>query len=288
VIDPRAIVPGVVVERVFCGDVSLEVARVGEGAPIVLLHGFPEAWISWRHQMRAFAEANRMAVAPNLRGYGGSDKPRGVRNYRASVLAQDIVGLARAFGWDRIDLVGHDWGGAIAFEVAMRHPEIVRKLAVCNAPHPRIMRRRMFFDPDQTRRSWYFFAFQLPLIPERVVRRPDFVERVMKGSAVHPERFDDLSLQAIREVVQSPGTPEAALAYYRASMRFPRMPRAMVRATTLVIWGERDFALGPQLLDGIEKYVYHALIHRIPDAGHFVQQDAPEAVSEALVSFFSA
>jgi pimeloyl-ACP methyl ester carboxylesterase len=288
VIDLDALVPSVAVERIPCGDVSLEVARVGEGPPIVFLHGFPEAWISWRHQMRAFAARGRMALAPNLRGYGGSDKPQGIRSYRVSELAKDIVGLVRALDLESIDLVGHDWGGAIAFEVAMRHPEIIRKLAICNCPHPRIMRRHLVSDFDQARRSWYFFAFQIPFLGERAIMKPDFIPRALRGSSVHKERFDDASLEAIREVVQSPGTPRAALAYYRASMRFPTLTRVVVRPTTLIVWGEKDVALGPQLLEGIERYVQHTLIHRIADAGHFVQQDAPDDVTNALLSFFSS
>lgn len=286
--DHQTIVPGVRIERTNCGDVSLEVARLGKGDPIVFLHGFPEAWISWRHQMRAFADLGRMAVAPNMRGYGNSDKPAGIRAYRVKELAKDIVGLVRALGVERVDLVGHDWGGAVAWEVAMRHPEIIRKLAILNCPHPRIMRKHILFDRDQARRSWYFFVFQLPIIPERAISKPDFIAKVLKRDAVHPERFDDASLEAIREVVQSPGTPRAALAYYRASMRFLSMTNTIVKPTTLVVWGERDSALGTQLLEGLERYVYHTLIHRIPDAGHFVQQDAPEAVTEALTSFFSS
>lgn len=279
-------VEGVRVERIACGEVSLETAIAGSGKPIVFLHGFPEAWISWRHQMAAFVKAGRTAIAPNLRGYGGSDKPTRTRDYVLPKLAGDIAGLARALGHDTIDLVGHDWGGCVAFEVAARYPDLVRKLAILNAPHVKIMRRALFANLAQLRRSWYILAMQVPGVPERAIMKPDFITRVLKGSAVHPERFDDASLAAIQAVVQSPGTPRAAASYYRAS-RFPHESRDVVRAQTLVIWGERDQALGEELLEGIEKHVRHTRIHRIPEAGHFVQQDAPEEVSKALLRFFS-
>jgi pimeloyl-ACP methyl ester carboxylesterase len=279
-------VPGVRVERVPCGEVSLEVAQAGAGKPIVFLHGFPEAWISWRHQMTAFAAAGRTAIAPNLRGYGNSDKPARTSDYRLGKLAADIAGLASALGHDSIDLVGHDWGGIIAYDVAARYPALVRKLAICNAPHIRVMMRALLTDSEQRRRSWYVFAFQLPGMPERAILKPDFLERVIRRTAAHPERFDDESLAAIQAVVQSPGTPRAAVSYYRAA-RVPSFSRAIVQAQTLVIWGEKDHALGTALLEGIDKYVRHTRIRRVADAGHFVQQDAPEEVTKALLQFFS-
>ena len=284
---PERFVPGVRVERVNVGEVSLEVARVGAGAPVVLLHGFPEAWLSWRHQMRALAAAGREAIAPNLRGYGGSDKPAGLAAYRMERLVADVVGLARALGGGPIDLVGHDWGGAIAFEVAARHPEIVRKRAILNAPYPRAFRRALLVDAAQRRRSWYMFFFQLPIVPERVIMRRDFLRRAMKSTAAHPERFEDDALDAIQAVVQSPGTPRAALAYYRAAMRWPKVGDRVVPMTTLVVWGEKDHALGTSLLEGLERHVRHVLVHPIPDASHWVQQDAPEEVSDALLTFLS-
>lgn len=279
-------VPGVRVERVPCGEVTLEVAQAGSGPPVVFLHGFPEAWISWRHQMGAFAAAGRTAIAPNLRGYGGSDKPKGTSSYALEKLSADIAALAKSLGHDTIDLVGHDWGGVIAFDVAARWPKLVRKLAVCNAPHMRIMLRALAFDSEQRRRSWYVFLFQLPVLPERAIAKPDFLDRVIRRTAVHPERFDDASLAAIQAVVQSPGTPKAAVSYYRAALR-PSFSRDIIQAQTLVIWGEKDQALGTSLLEGIDKYVRHTRIRRIPDAGHFVQQDTPEEVSKALLQFFS-
>ncbi len=277
---------GVRVLRVPCGEVTLEVAQAGSGPPIVFLHGFPEAWISWRHQMSAFAAAGRTAIAPNLRGYGGSDKPRGTSSYALKKLAADIAGLAKSLGHDTIDLVGHDWGGIIAFDVAARYPQLVRKLAICNAPHIRIMLKALALDSAQRRRSWYVFLFQIPVLPEREIAKPDFLDRVIRKTAAHPERFDDASLAAIQAVVQSPGTPRAAVSYYRAAL-MPSFSRDTVQAQTLVIWGEKDQALGTSLLEGLDKYVRHTHIRRIPDAGHFVQQDAPEEVTNALLQFFS-
>lgn len=272
--------------RIDCGEVALNVVTEGEGPPVLLLHGYPEFWYSWRHQLTALADAGYQAIAPDLRGFNKSDKPRGVSSYRLDVLERDLLGLLRALGHEKAHVVGHDWGGVLAWTFAARHPERVRKLAVLNAPHPDRFLRALL-TPKQLKKSWYMFFFQLPLLPERATRDPRFMVRAFRGMAVHKSRFSDADLARYEEAYAMPGAATAALNWYRAAFRRPGGLRPMPRieAPTLLIWGERDHALGNELTEGLERYVRDLQVHRIPDASHWVQQDAPDEVSRALLDF---
>lgn len=272
-------------QRVDVGEVRLHVVTEGEGPPVLLLHGFPEHWYSWRHQMNALGAAGFQSIAPDLRGYDLSDKPRGVDAYRLERLETDVLGLLDALGHQSAHVVGHDWGGALAFSFAAHHPERVEKLVVMNAPHPRAMVRGLS-RPSQLLRSWYMFFFQLPWLPERRVLAPGFIRQAMRGMAVHKERFPDAELAKFEEAIARPGAATAALNWYRAAfrnLRGPPLPR--ITRPTLVLWGEQDRALGPELLEGMDRYFTDLRIERIPDASHWVQQDAPEKVNRALLAF---
>ena len=184
------------------------------------LHGFPEFWYSWRHQLPALAAAGFRAVAPDLRGYNLSDKPPGVAGYRMEHLVADVAGLVRGTGRPRAAVVGHDWGGAIAWTFAMRHPELVERLVVLNAPHPAAFLRELR-TPAQLLRSWYVFFFQLPGLPEWYVRRRDFalLERALRRGAVRPGAFSDEDVRLCKEALARPGALTAAINYYRAVFR---------------------------------------------------------------------
>ena len=263
------------------------VDEAGEGDHLALcLHGFPESRFSWRFQLPLLAEMGYRVWAPDLRGYGETEpKPRDVADYAMERLMEDVAALIDASGARRVTLIGHDWGAGLAWSFAINRRRPLERLVIMNVPHPAVMVAHLRRSWAQLRKSWYMFFFQLPLAPERVVMRPDFLRRAMKGTAAHPERFDDDALDAIQRVVQSPGSPRAALAYYRAAFRWPRVADGIVRGPTLVVWGEKDHALGTSLLDDLERYVQHVLVHPIPDASHWVQQDAPEEVSDTLLTF---
>ena len=251
-----------------------------DGPLVVLLHGFPECWISWRHQLPALAGAGFRAVAPDLRGYGGSDKPRGVAAYRVELLARDVTGLISALGRDRADLVGHDWGGHVAWHVAMSHPERVRKLAILNVPHPQQMGRGLR-TARQLRKSWYMYFFQLPLLPEWFMSR----RRVRAVFRYTPARRDAYDERDIDTIVAAVGDRTAPIHYYRAAARY-RSPRwKPVAAETLIIWGERDRWLGSELAEPDRRWVPRFRLERIPEATHWVQADAPGHVNELLLSF---
>ena len=274
--------PGVEHLDVQAGEVRLHCALMGprDGPLVLLLHGFPECWRAWRHQLPALAAAGFRAVAPDLRGYGGSDKPRGVSSYRMEKLVADAAALIGALGRERADVVGHDWGGHIAWHLAMWNPARVRRLAVLNVPHP----ARMFHalrTLRQLRKSWYIFFFQLPFLPERFMS-PRSIRVAFRHMTARKGAFDEEDVEAN---VQAAGDRTAPINYYRAAGRYRGPPLRPVEAETLLVWGEKDRWLGPDLAELDPRWVPRARIERIPSASHWVQADAPERVNELLLSF---
>ncbi len=273
------------------GGVRLHYVEAGEGPLVVLLHGFPEFWYSWRHQIPALAAAGFRVVAPDMRGYNLSEKPRGWRLYDAALLADDIAGLIRSLGGERAHLVGHDWGAGVAYATAMRHPEAVGRLAVLNCPHQARMLEG-FRTLKQLRKSWYIFLFQIPRLPESRLSREDFslLRRVLRTDS--PTGFTEEDLERYAEAWAQPGALTAMLNYYRAALRqSPRSAAARlepIEAPTLVIWGLRDRALGSELAEPPARLVPNARIEWIPEATHWVQHDAPERVNELLIEFLGA
>ena len=264
--------------RFDAGEVTLHVAEEGSGAPVLFIHGFPEGWFSWRAQMDALARAGFRAIAPDLRGYGESDKPRDMSRYKASLVAGDLAALVRSLGAGPIPVVGHDWGGPIAYRLAMDHPELVSRLFVLNGPHPLQFARLLRRSAAQRRRSWYIFFFQLPLLPERFLRREGAMRRIFRGAV------SDEHIAEYERAFRRPGAAKAAIDFYRAARLRDARPRAPVfDKDALVIWGMRDFALGPECLEGLERWLPRVRIERLPNVGHFVQQEAPDEVSAILL-----
>jgi pimeloyl-ACP methyl ester carboxylesterase len=264
--------------------VLLHVVAEGQGPPVVLLHGFPEFWYSWRHQLPALAAGGLRALAPDLRGYGRSDKPPGVAAYHVNVLAADVAAIIRSLGGGRAAVVGHDWGAAIAFHVAARYPALVERLAIINGPQQGAMLRAML-SLAQLRRSWYMFFFQLPWLPERQLLRPGFVRRLYRHHLVDPEAVAEHELRRFEEALHQPGVATAALNYYRAAFRDPMVGALPVSCPGRIIWGMRDRALGPEVLEAIEPLVPHGTTHVVPDGGHFVHEERPDEVNRVLLDF---
>lgn len=274
------------------GDVRLHLVESGpaDGPLAVLLHGFPEFWYSWRFQIPVLTRAGFRVIAPDMRGYHRSDKPRGVSAYAPEVLARDVALLIRACGHERASVVGHDWGGAVAWTFAMRHPRILSRLAILNAPHPLNMARALA-TPRQLARSWYIGWFQLPWLPEAGLRAFDFaaLRRVFRTDPVRPGAFTDDDIERYVQAMAQPGALTATVNYYRAVVRqSPLRARRLLRrvdAPVLVIWGERDRYLGPELAQPDRRWVPNARIERLPNASHWVQHDQPERVNELLLGF---
>jgi pimeloyl-ACP methyl ester carboxylesterase len=277
--------------------VRLHWVEQGEGPLVVLLHGFPEFWYAWRHQLPALAAAGFRAVAPDLRGYNLSEKPRGVRAYRIEALLGDLEGLISLLaveqGGTRAHVVGHDWGGAFAWYAPLFVPERLLSLTLLNAPHPLAFRRELRTSAAQRKKSSYVFLFQLPWIPERRIRADGYavLGKMLRRDPVRPGTFSDEDVRLYVEALARPGALTAAVNYYRAAWRFP--PRARGRTwpeglKTLLVWGERDRYLGPGLLEGLDRWVPDLTIERIPDASHWVQADAPGLVNELLIRFLTS
>jgi pimeloyl-ACP methyl ester carboxylesterase len=271
------------------GEVRLHYVEAGAGPLLVLLHGFPEFWFSWRLQIAPLAAAGFRVIAPDLRGYNLSSRPAGVEAYSADRLAADVRGLIGELGAESALLVGHDWGGTVAWATAMGHPEVVDRLVIINAAHPRKLNEGLR-NPNQLRKLWYFFFFQLPGLPERIVRAGTwrFFRRYQRD-ARPPYTPEDT--ERYIESWSKPGAAAAIINYYRAAVRQSKQVQAQLRpisAPTLVIWGQRDRYLGPKLAEPDSADVPNLdRVERLPDASHWVHHDEPERVTQLLVDFFA-
>ena len=269
--------------------VRLHYVEAGSGPLVLLLHGFPEFWYSWRHQIPAVAAAGFHVLAPDLRGYNLSDKPSGVPAYRLEILLEDVVGLIRHAGEEKAIIVGHDWGGVLAWHLAMYHPQVVEKLIVLNAPHPAAYWRELR-SWEQLRKSWYVLFFQVPGLPEQVIAAGDYdaLDRMLHRKPVHPEAFTAEDVRLYKQALARPGALTAALNYYRA-LRYPdkraAQDRAPIHIPTLLLWGEQDSYLSPRLTEGLGRWVTDLRVVRFPDASHFVQNDVPERVNRLMIDF---
>jgi pimeloyl-ACP methyl ester carboxylesterase len=274
----------------------LHTAVAGAGEPIVFLHGFPEYWGMWRRQLGHFG-ATHLCIAPDQRGYNLSTKPPAVRDYRAKALVEDVLLLADAFGAARFTLVAHDWGGAIAWNVAAWHPDRVRKLVILNAPHPITFLRELQASPAQRAASAYMTLFRTEKA-ERVLAEDGY--RRLKAMTLNEwgangGPADAAEVEAYVTAWAQPGALTGMLNWYRASPLHPPEPDAPlptldpaqfhVRVPTLVIWGERDRALLPPMLDGLDRYVDDLAVERIADASHWVTHERPDRVNALIAAF---
>jgi pimeloyl-ACP methyl ester carboxylesterase len=252
------------------------------------LHGFPESSYSWRYQMKLLADLGYRVWAPDLRGYGKSDKPRRVADYRMDELVQDVAGLIDAAACDEVLLVAHDWGGAVAWDFVLRRLRKVDRFVVMNLPHPLRFAQHLFRLGPQLRRSWYMFFFQLPWIPERYLARDDHraVAAAFRSMAVDKSRFPREVLRVYQDAAAEPGALRGMLAYYRAAFRYrPRSRHPKLEVPTLMIWGEEDTALGKELTFGTDELVTDFTIRYLPRVSHWVQQEAPETVNAMLAAW---
>jgi pimeloyl-ACP methyl ester carboxylesterase len=261
---------------------------------VILLHGFPEFWYSWRHQLPVLGERYHV-VAPDMRGYNLSDKPPRVEDYRIEFLVADVLGLIKHFGKSQAAIVAHDWGAGVAWAVAQRHPEAVSKLAALQVPMPVAWRDNITL--RQFLSSWYMFFFQLPRVPEWWASRNDFarVERMYRETIVRPGAFTDEDIAAYKDALRQPGALTSSINYYRANVfrsllrggtETPKDADGRIRVPTLFIYGEQDVAVLPSTVRDLGRFIdapYREL--RIPDSGHWVQNEAVDEVNAALLEF---
>jgi epoxide hydrolase 4 len=267
--------------------VNLHYVTQGQGPLMLFLHGFPEFWYSWRHQLDYFSD-RYTCVALDLRGYNDSDKPKGTDAYRIEVFVEDVRGVIQSLGDGPMTLVGHDWGGAIAWAFAYAHPDLLQRLIVMNMPHPAKFAEGLR-TPQQLARSWYIGAFQLPLLPELILEAGDFwlIEQAFRGMAIDKTAFSDADLREYKAAAAKPGALTAMVNYYRANA--PSLASldswGMLNLPTLMIWGEDDTALGKELTLGTEAYVSDLRLRYIPQCSHWVQQEQPHQVNALMAEF---
>jgi pimeloyl-ACP methyl ester carboxylesterase len=280
--------------------IRLHYISVGKGKLIMFVHGFPEFWYEWEKQLIEFGQ-DYQAVAPDLRGYNLSSKPSDVEKYHVKYLIEDLRALAEHLGHEKFIMVGHDWGGGVAWSAAIRHPEIVEKLVIINSPHPAVFARELLNNPDQQKASQYMLILR-SAEAERVLSENNFarLSDVLVQFGSKWEMSEERRLKYIDAWSQA-GALTGSLNYYRASPLYPptstedkeqiksilNLPKEMlaVRVPTLVIWGEQDRALLTGNLDGLEEYIEDLTLKRIPDGTHWVIHEQPELVNTLIRDF---
>jgi pimeloyl-ACP methyl ester carboxylesterase len=260
-----------------------------DGPLVILLHGFPEFWYGWHRQIEPLATAGYRVLVPDQRGYNLSDKPRGLAAYSLDQIALDVVGLIDEAGREKAFLAGHDWGGAAAWWVGVKHPERLERLALLNCPHPRVLRRALKSNPAQRKKSWYIFYYQLPWLPERTLARGNFAF-AQKALTATSRRgtFSADDLARYREAWSQPGALTGMINWYRAALRRPaaRPESPRVTVPTLLVWGVKDRFLGRELAQASLDLCDQGRLVFLDDATHWLQHEEPEKVTELLRELF--
>jgi pimeloyl-ACP methyl ester carboxylesterase len=266
-----------------------------DGPLVVLLHGFPEFWYGWRHQIQPLANAGFRVVVPDQRGYNASDKPGPVNAYRLERLTRDVEELVETLAPDdpgtepAADVVGHDWGAFVAWWLALHYPERVRRLGVLNVPHPTVFRQTLRHSWDQRLRSWYVAAFQVPRVPEVLFQADDYrlLSRTLRRTS-RPGTFSEADLDLYRRAWRQPGAVRGMVNWYRAIARDrPQPRRTRVDPETLVLWGANDQALKRKMARESVNYCTHGRLAMFEDATHWVQHEEPVAVADRLLEFLA-
>ncbi len=282
-------IPGATSLRLAGNGVELHAVAAGpeDGKLVLLLHGFPEFWWGWRRQIGPLAAAGLRVVAPDLRGYNLSDKPGDVAAYALDKVAGDVTAIAAALGRDRYAVVGHDWGAIIAWWLAMEGAPGLERAAILNGPHPATLGRHLMAHPWQVLRLSYFAAFQPPALPEALLGAGHFapLAAAMRNTA-REGSFTGAEIARYRRAWGQPGALTGMLNWYRAMLRArPRIEAKRVAIPVRIIWGDRDVALDRRLAEAGQALCERAEVFHLPDATHWVQHDAPDAVNRWLIGF---
>lgn len=289
-------------EYAVVNGIRMHYATQGSGPLIVFAHGFPEFWYEWKGQLEEFSR-DHQAVAPDLRGYNLTEKPAGIENYRVKHLIEDLRQLVAHLGAQKFTLVAHDWGGAVAWAFAIAHPELLDRLVIVNAPHPAIFAKLLHSNPEQQSASQYMRMFCTPQAEENLSRDGyQLLVDIVLAHGLKRGYFNEDDKRAYLDAWSQPGALTGGLNYYRAGRMLPPAPGTplpdapleldrdafMIRVPTMVIWGERDTALIPANLDGLEEFVPNLTVRRIADANHWVVHQKPELVNGYIREFLSA
>ena len=284
-------------------NIKLHFVEEGSGSPVILLHGFPDFWYTWRYQIPFLSDTFRV-IAPDLRGYNLSDKPEGLESYAMANLVGDIIGIIKSLGSENVSLIGHDWGGAIAYNLAINAPGLVDKLVIINCPHPvSLINAFWSMNLRQLPKSWYVFFFQMKDTPEQVLSRNNYemLRKILLSSILNKESISEADIGKYVENWSQPGALSASINYYRKNWDIAPMmlidesqKNALIASfpkitvPSLVIWGELDTALDKSLNFGLEKHFSSSFdLHPIPEAGHWPHLDVPDRVNDLLHSFLA-
>jgi epoxide hydrolase 4 len=282
--------------RVFhINGIALHVVLAGpaSGKPLILLHGFPEFWFAWRRQIDHFVSFGYRVIIPDQRGYNSSDKPAGIGSYSIDLLTRDVVGVLDSVAVSKAFVVGHDWGAAVTWYLAARYPERVSRAAMLSVPHPCIFIKNLIINPAQLRRSWYILFFQLPWLPECILRRRDWalLVRVLRNTSP-PGVFSDPDLEQYKESWARKGALTAMLNWYRAALLRPLklaldLEASRVKVPSLLIWGRNDQFVGEAMARESLQYCDDGHLEMFETATHWVQHEEPAQVNALLSQFFA-
>ncbi len=282
--------------------IRMHYVTAGSGPLILFAHGFPEFWYEWHKQLEEFGR-DHLAVAPDQRGYNLTEKPEGLEKYRVHVLIEDLRALAEHLGSKKFTLVAHDWGGAVAWAFALTHPDLLERLVIVNAPHPGIFARLLHSDPGQQHASQYMRMFCTDQA-EGILSANNYAAlvKIVLSEGLEAGHFTDADKTEYLKAWSQPGALTGGLNWYRAARMLPPAPGTPLPATplavdvaaltvkvpTLVIWGERDTALLPANLDGLEEFVPDLTVKRIPEGNHWVIHERPELVNRYIREFLAS
>ena len=265
-------------------------AGPSDGPLVILLHGFPEFWYGWRHQIELLASAGYRVLVPDQRGYNLSSKPEGLQAYTLDALAEDVLGIATAFRRSMFAIVGHDWGAVLAWHLGARHPDRIDRTVILNGPHLGAMRDYTLSHPGQMLRSWYFGFFQVPWLPEQVLSASDFAAlRQALTRTSQPGTFQPDDLERYRKTWAQPGALTAILNWYRALPLHPRAFRAeRITVPVRVIWGDRDPGLQRGVAEASLALCERGEAFHLPDATRWVHHEKPDEVNRLMIEFLAA
>jgi pimeloyl-ACP methyl ester carboxylesterase len=270
--------------------IRLHTVECGKGPVLLFLHGFPEFWYGWKNQLTYFADQGFRAIAPDQRGYNLSDKPEGISAYNIEVLVEDIVQLIKTLGEPNVYLVGHDWGGGVAWTLAYLHPELVSKLIILNMPYPGILRSTMKQHWEQIAKSWYVGFFQLPWLPEKITSLDHFkmLASSLQNTAL-PGTFSEADLDQYRQAWQQPGSIQAMINWYRATREGNPIKEdgPGVLIPVLLIWGEKDQFLIPELAEASISKCAKGMLIKMPEATHWLHHEKSKEVNEKILFFIT-
>ena len=276
---------GIVLHAVLAGP--------ARGKPLVFLHGFPESWFAWRLQIDHFVSSGYRVIIPDQRGYNLSDKPAGIANYSIDLLARDVVGILDTVADSSAFVVGHDWGAAVTWYLAARYPERVSRAAMLSVPHPRIFIKNLIISPAQLRKSWYLLFFQVPWLPECMLRRRDWalLVRALRNTSP-PGVFSDPDLEQYKKSWAKKGALTAMLNWYRAALLRPSKfaldsEASRVKLPALLILGKKDQFVGEAMARESLRYCDDGHLEMIETATHWVQHEEPARLNHLLSQFFA-